>query len=139
MSLIYEGVEHDPAVGYSQKFEFSEVLDSASISVPHLPKTDFKVWTPITLEGRVWIILKINRQISDRDENNIQLWNYTLQLVSPTILLQRTTMPNRAFTQDISPNGVKLNIADVIDRILIQSGYIERNFNNLEVANWNNV
>ena len=95
-----------------------EELDDGVITVPISTKKDkYPRWT----KTRVWMDNIMTGMLIWGDKvdivvKNPELYSHIIQLIEPTKLLERYTVPNLTFT--ISLNGIGYTMAEVVDRII---------------------
>jgi len=104
---------------YTQKL--SEALDVGKIIIPHVEKLDLEPLDPVEIEfeetGEIKHMCVSHYQSTVSKYSQPEIYNYEIEIVSPTIKLQRIVLPNRLITQPLvgQKNTVKNQFRKYID------------------------
>ena len=93
---------------------FNETLDTGLVIIPQVDVMDIEPMDEVTITDTGYTKYMLVSHVKGNVINFVapRKYNYTLELISPTIKLQRITMPNRSITQPLT--GTKKTIWDVI-------------------------
>ena len=105
-------------VGFHIEEHLNETLDSGLLVIPQSDKIDMEPMDRVEITGDYtkYMLISNIKSTYSHFQSPVK-YNYELQLISPTIQLQRIVLPNRSITQPIV--GPQKTIYDVL------SGYIE--------------
>ena len=114
------GIEYEYRHGtyYTQKL--SEALDVGKIIIPHVEKIDLEPLDPVEIEfeetGEIKHMCVSHYQSTVSKYSEPVIFNYEIEIVSPTIKLQRVVLPNRLITQPLVGN--KITIKEMFRRYI---------------------
>ena len=92
---------------FNYKDRLNEQLDESLIVINLIEKHDFQPFDRCLLQFEdqsllYWYLGKIKAESATFENNQPKLFNYTIQLISPTKMLERIILPNVAITQPIN-------------------------------------
>lgn len=104
--------------GFVTKETLTEELDSANIILTCLPKTNFDPFDKVIIEDNdVVYYFVVDTYVENKISNNPELYEYTIQLISETKVLERFILPNLKITKPKYDSRIK-KLGNYLDFIL---------------------
>lgn len=128
-SLKINGVSYDMADGFIYNDKYTEELDSGTITIPFSDKLNLSPFDFVEISddrfGTKYFV--IDTWVEETVSFIPLKYNYTINLVSETIKLQKVVLPNIAITQPI--NDIQYTVLDKLTDYLTM--YVKPQYNEL--------